>query len=191
MEEKKIWYLDERAERLAIVYLSRRDDLVITRQPGSDYGLDFLVGLVKDGEYTGRVFGVEVKAKKSHQQIQPVSRDADEIRLDVKNLSVHQDIPFPLCLFVFTMDDDEGYYRWIKQPACNGAGEAQLLFNDDNTFKRLNNEAIDDIVTATSDWYENKLQASDEHNPRTQKNHRPRHDRNEKARRKDRHAHRV
>jgi hypothetical protein len=157
MEEKKAWYLDERAQQLAIVYLSRRSDLAITRRQNSDYGLDFLVSLVKNGEYTGRVFGVEVKARKSLQRIRQASRDTDEIRLDIDSLPAYQDFPFPLCLFVFTMENDEGYYRWIKKPVYDVERESRLLFNESNTFKKLTNKAIGDIVTEVDNWYESKL----------------------------------
>jgi len=160
MEEKKVWYLDERAKQLAIVYLSRRSDLAITRRQNSDYGLDFLVSLVKNGEYTGRVFGVEVKARKSLQRIRQVSRNADEFHLDINNLPAYQDIPFPLCLVVFIMENDEGYYRWIKKPVHDVERESRLLFNGSNIFKKLTNKAIDDIVTEVDNWYESKLKVA-------------------------------
>ncbi|MCB9077452.1 MAG: DUF4365 domain-containing protein [Anaerolineaceae bacterium] len=61
MENTQAWYITERAEQLAFIYLSRRDDLVITKQ-NDDYGIDFLVSIVEAGKYTGRVFGVQIKA---------------------------------------------------------------------------------------------------------------------------------
>ncbi len=40
---QKLWYLDRRAEYLATIHLSRRDDLVITKQPSAEnYGFDIL-----------------------------------------------------------------------------------------------------------------------------------------------------
>jgi len=40
-------YLEERAEQLAIVYPSRRDDLLSQAEAGSDDGIDLLVNLLK------------------------------------------------------------------------------------------------------------------------------------------------
>src|SRR5437868_3984345 len=58
------WYYGQRAESLALMYLTRRSDLVISRQE-MDYGLDFLVTICKDKIYSGRIFGVEVKTSLS------------------------------------------------------------------------------------------------------------------------------
>jgi len=157
MEEKDVWYLGERAEQLAIVYLSRRNDLVITRQTGPDYGLDFLVTLTKEGDYTGRIFGVEVKALRSRKQVRPVLRDSDEIKIEVRQIEILKDIPFPVCLFVFTMDNDEGFYKWIKKPVYRIDGTPQLAADETKIFRKLDNEAIDEIVVQVNNWYENRL----------------------------------
>ncbi|PHM05937.1 hypothetical protein [Nostoc sp. 'Peltigera malacea cyanobiont' DB3992] len=42
------WYIVRRAESLAVVYLTRRDDLIIS-QPTPNQGLDFLITITKDG----------------------------------------------------------------------------------------------------------------------------------------------
>jgi hypothetical protein len=59
---KKLWYLDTRAEYLAIIHLSRRDDLVITKQPDAEeHGFDMLVSICQNQKPTGRVFGIQLK----------------------------------------------------------------------------------------------------------------------------------
>src|SRR5438132_382010 len=141
MQKSEAWYLEERAEQLAIVYLSRRDDLVITKQrAGSDDGIDLLVNLLKTGTNTGRVFGVEVKALRSNRQIQPASK-REAVRINLSKVRVPRDIPFPLCLFVFIMETDEGYYRWVKKPVYGLSRKPQLLLNDENTFRKLSTES--------------------------------------------------
>lgn len=157
MEEKKAWYLAKRAKQLAIVYLSRRDDLIITEHEGPDFGVDLLVTLTKDGNYTGRVFGVEVKALRSHQQPRRISSDVDGVHLNIGKVAIPKDIPFPLCLFAFIMENDEGYYRWIKEPIYGVGGEPHLAINATNAFRKLDSKAINDIVAEVNNWYENKL----------------------------------
>lgn len=154
MQKSEAWYLGERAEQLAIVYLSRRDDLVITKQKsGSDDGIDLLVNLLKTGTNTGRVFGVQVKALMSNRQIQPVS-PREAVRINLNKVRVPRDIPFPLCLFVFIMETDEGYYRWVKQPVYGLSKKPQLLLNDENTFRKLSTEAVNEIVLDVQGWYD-------------------------------------
>ncbi len=157
MAKSEFWYLAERAEQLAIVRLSRRDDLVINKRSGADYGVDLLVSLTIDAEYTGRVFGVVVKALKSYQQTPSISPAGAEVRFDQRELKIPDDLPFPLCLFVFVMEDDAGYYRWIKRPAYGLDSRSLLLMDRASSFKRLNNEAVDLIVSEVSAWYESRI----------------------------------
>jgi hypothetical protein len=154
MENTQVWYIEPRAEQLAFVYLSRRDDLVIAKQ-NDDYGVDFLVSVLEDGNYTGRVFGVQVKAKLS---LEPTQEDTstNNFKLNLGELLILEDIPFPLCLFVFAMEDDEGYYRWLKEPRFNSQGNSELVLNKVNEFKKLSNAELDSIVSQINLWYERK-----------------------------------
>ena len=157
MQKTESWYLGERAEQLAIVYLSRREDLVITRQSaGSDDGINLLVSLLTTGANTGRVFGVEVKALRSNRQIHPASQP-DVVRINLSKVRVPRDIPFPLCLFVFIMETDEGYYRWVKKPVYGLSRKSQLRLNDENTFRKLSTEAVNEIVLDVQSWYDSRV----------------------------------
>jgi len=124
---QKLWYLDRRAEYLATIHLSRRDDLVITKQPSAEnYGFDILVSICQNLKPMGRVFGIQLEALKS-----------------LKPFYQEQYIPFPIYFFVFTMENDEGYYRKMTSPTLN-----------DNLFKRLSFDAIDKIVEEVNLWYD-------------------------------------
>jgi len=148
MKEQKRWYLDTRAEYLAIINLSRRDDLVVTKQPEAEnYGFDFLVSICQRKKPTGRVFGIQIKAVMSLKPFYKKHR-ANEIQL---NLTTFQptDMPFPLYyLFVFTMENDDGYYQWINQP---------FPHSKDNLFKSLTRAALDNIIEEVNIWYDKKL----------------------------------
>ena len=56
------WYIGERAEALARVYLTRRPDLLV-KQEEADYGVDYIVEITKNNRPTRRIFGVLVKAR--------------------------------------------------------------------------------------------------------------------------------
>ncbi|MFM7370492.1 MAG: DUF4365 domain-containing protein, partial [Sphaerospermopsis kisseleviana] len=112
MQTEQPWYIGFRSEALAVVYLTRRDDLIVSQQQ-KDTGLDLLVTITQDGKSSGRMFGVEVKATASSSNL--IQHDSI-FKLKNKrynNLNVLRDLPFPVCLFFFTLDNDEGYYRWI------------------------------------------------------------------------------
>jgi hypothetical protein len=146
MKEQKRWYLDTRAEYLAIIHLSRRDDLVITKQPEAEnYGFDFLISICQGKKPTGRVFGIQIKAVMS---LKPFYQDphANEIQLDLT--THHTDMPFPLYLLVFTMENDDGYFKWINPP---------FPHPEDHIFKPLTRATLDNIITEVNLWYDKKL----------------------------------
>ncbi|HAJ58467.1 MAG TPA: hypothetical protein DCP31_03695, partial [Cyanobacteria bacterium UBA8543] len=102
-------FINERAKHLAVVYLTRRQDLVTERMT-ADYGFDILVTILRDKLPTGRVFGVQVKGQdKAFKDIQELS-----LSFTGKETNYFLDLPFPVCVFLFTMEDDRGYYRWIR-----------------------------------------------------------------------------
>jgi Domain of unknown function (DUF4365) len=149
MENTGLWYIDQRAEQLAFVYLSRRDDLIIHKQD-NDHLIDYLVTITENGNYTGKMFGVQVKAQLS---IKPAQCGAF-FTLDLESALIPEDIPFPLCLFVFSMDTDVGYYRWLKEPKFDAIGTSTLAVNQVNTFKQLTKDEFNRIIHQITLWYE-------------------------------------
>jgi hypothetical protein len=155
MATKEAWYIGQRSEALAIMYLTRRDDLIISRQKEEERGLDFLVTLLKDGGYSGRLFGVQVKATVSTPKL--VQRDdIIEIKSALKPLQSLAELPFPVCLFFFTLENDQGYYKWILDPVLEGQSNSKLFFNKSNEFKKLNDDAIGNIISIVNSWYDSR-----------------------------------
>jgi Domain of unknown function (DUF4365) len=150
---KKAWYIGQRAESLALMYLTRRNDLIVSRQQ-ENYGLDFLITVSKDRSYSGRLFGVQVKATAST----PKSIQGDEIveiKLNITPIEYFTELPFPVCLFFFTLDNDHGYYKWILEPIIEEK-YPKLHWNLSNEFKQLTDEEIDKIISAVNRWYDNR-----------------------------------
>jgi hypothetical protein len=155
MATKEAWYIGQRSEALAIMYLTRRDDLIVSRQKEEDRGLDFLVTLLKDGAYSGRLFGVQVKATVSTPKL--VQRDnIIEIKSALKPLQSLAELPFPVCLFFFTLENDQGYYKWILEPVIEGQSNSKLFFNKSNEFKKLDDEEISSIISVVNSWYDSR-----------------------------------
>lgn len=157
METTQVWYIEQRAEQLTFVYLSRHDELDIKKQD-SDYdsGLDFLVSIVENGKYTGKVFGVLVKANLSLEPIQQGISLPNSFILNIDEPALPEDIPFPLCLFVFAMENDAGYYRWLKEPQFDSKGKPELVLNKVREFKKLTKAELNNIVSQVNLWYEKK-----------------------------------
>lgn len=157
IKEKEAWYIRQRAESLAVMYLTRRNDLIVSRQQ-KDYGLDFLVTITQGGGYSGRLFGVEVKATAST----PKSSQQDNfITIPIAEAEINYltEFPFPVCLFFFTLDNDYGYYKWLLEPVVEAQHNPKLNFNQSNQLKKLSDEAIDDMISSINLWYDSRKSA--------------------------------
>jgi hypothetical protein len=158
MQTEQPWYIGLRSEALAMVYLTRRDDLIVSQSQKNTTGLDFLVTITKDSMYSGRLFGVEVKAKISSDSLTQ-NREFFKLKNSHNHQTLLRDLPFPVCLFFFTLDNDQGYYRWILEPILKPEKHLGLQFHENNELKKLDDQAIDHIVSLVNNWYEyrNKL----------------------------------
>jgi hypothetical protein len=149
MSKTQPWYIAERSDALTVVYLTRRDDLVVRRQEVD--GVDYIVEIVKNSRSTKRIFGVQVTA-----QIDPlgstISQDIASI-VDTQAQSM-QELPFPVCLFFFTMQYEEAFYVWLTEPLIADDGAPKLHTYTNIAFQKLDTPAIDRIVQQVNQWYD-------------------------------------
>jgi hypothetical protein len=154
MTRAQPWYIGERAEALARVYLTRRPDLLV-KQEEADYGVDYIVEITKNKRPTRRMFGVLVKAR-----IAPIIAGTGDSLAAFHFMPEKwmEEIPFPLCLFGFTMENDEGFYQWVVEPSVTDDGP-KLHLNTGKELSRLDNAALDRIITQVNHWYDVLLKA--------------------------------
>jgi hypothetical protein len=146
-------FMAKRADLLAFVHLTRRDDVVVDQPAAADFGVDYLVSLAGQGVPPGRIFGVQVKA---HDGCVAHPGDLDHaLRLRIKRQHLAA-APLPLCLFVFTMADDRGYYGWLKEPVVGVDGIAVLRPVDSIQWHDLNGDGLSEILQAVNDWYKSQ-----------------------------------
>jgi hypothetical protein len=144
--EEQPWYYEERAQSLALMYLTRRKDLVIKKQQ-DDYGLDFLVTILHNEAYTGRIFGIEVVSALDLSKVTRFTKYQE---------ALYNDIPFPICLFFFSMSDDKAYYRWIKKPVTEAKNWPYLELSQSQTLVSLTNRELERIINEVNMWYEKR-----------------------------------
>lgn len=147
------WFVMERAESLLVVHLTRRDDLKIERQPFGSWS-DYLVHIHK--KKSGRIFGVSLMGQRNLR----VSPTGEETKFPlILNLSAPshariEDLPF--CFVVFDIDDNNGFYRWFREPAIDAEGRATLVDHEDNRFAPFDRPALDHIVHQVNQWYDQR-----------------------------------
>jgi hypothetical protein len=63
-------------------------------------------------------------------------------------------LPFPLCLFFFTMTDNKGYFIWLIEPSIEH-GLAKLRTADAKAWVQiLDKAALDEIIERINAWYD-------------------------------------
>jgi hypothetical protein len=147
MSNPQPWFVEERAEHLAMMHLTRRDDLRVTRHRDHP-GMDLLVTVVKDGVFSGRQFGVVLRARMGGQKAPRI--DSRSIGLEHERF---RDVPFPVCMFFFSLDTDQGYYRWILEPAVD-EGAPLLEMPGQMLLCALDPASLETIVARVNAWYD-------------------------------------
>lgn len=154
-QEKRQYYMTERARALALIYLTRRTDLkIVERQNGA--GLDFTIYIQGDRPAGLRLFGVELRAAWS-----PITRqNADRvIGQGVKEAHEHGPFPFPVCLFFFTMEETQAWYTWVAEPVVDPGKGAALKMHETAVCRELSDAAMDEIVDRVNAWYDARFAA--------------------------------
>ncbi|MDQ2688370.1 MAG: DUF4365 domain-containing protein [Armatimonadota bacterium] len=150
MSDKEPWYMGERAQNLAILALTDHSDVSVIPRSDANIGVSILANIRESGESVGRLFGVDVRAM--------LSGDLRALNLSLdKNSQLHyRDVPFPVCLFLFTVDNGWGYWGWIHQPAFGADGTPLLLRNEGIALKELDSAEVNNIVHAVTHWYDHR-----------------------------------
>jgi hypothetical protein len=163
--------IETRAQNLATFYLTRRDDLAVIQQD-KEYRLDFLLKIIKDSESTEKLFGIEVKGVRPPED-QSKPSELKTFRIKDSQLNLLKNLPFPICLFIFTIENDKGYYRWINEPITEPGRFRRLMPSKKDELTTLTNREVDKIVARVSKWYdtpEAELFNLDQFNTRTTSN---------------------
>ncbi len=146
----KDWFVAERGRALAVVFLTRREDLEV-RESKEENGLDY-TAYSKSGARIGkRPFGVSVAATMT-----PVTPDVAAKQLKRAVARVHSVGPFqfPVCVFYFTVKDDQGYYTWAYAPVVTGQGQPRLEAQAQVPCHPLGDDSLEEIISAVDRWYD-------------------------------------
>ena len=149
-EDEQKWFIDERARALAVIHLTRRDDLIVAKADQGS-GLEFLVSIAREeGEPSLRRFGVFLRGSKS---LLTEGRLDKVLRPAVRSLLRTGEFPYPVCLFHFSMDGDKGHFAWVAEPAVVEGGP-RLLMHQAPQCRKLDRAALDKIVGKVDQWYD-------------------------------------
>ena len=120
-EESRSGSLPKERPALAMIHLTRRDDLTVVKAD-QGLGLEFIVVVATEGgEPSLRQFGVALRGTIDRVTVAHLDEVLRQAMQSFRGVGA---FPYPVCLFHFTMDDDKGHYTWVAEPAVTGGGPA-------------------------------------------------------------------
>jgi hypothetical protein len=143
-------FIAERARALAVVYLTRREDLLVTEE-ATDVGVDLWVTLNLKDKEGHRKFCVELRGARTAVTADQANKVLDP---SMQKMLRYGPFPFPVVLFFFTMENNESWYTWVAEPVVSSGGDFELVQHGEASCHPLNSEAIDEIVEAVDRWYD-------------------------------------
>ncbi len=148
-DESKELFLADRVRAMATVILTRRDDLTITETKQST-GLDFHVYIDREDKLMRLAFGVLLRGVTS-----PVTADqANEVlKPTMGQFRGMRKFTYPVCLFFFTMRDEQAFFSWLAEPVLTDDGP-KLVHHEQAHCVNLTGELLDQIVGRVVNWYD-------------------------------------
>jgi hypothetical protein len=149
-EYRREIFIDKRARALAMMLLSRHEDLLI-EEVKDDIGLDYFVRFHTEGKEGLREFGVALRGG----QPAATKGDADEVlRPALQQMKPYGPFLRPVCLFFFTMENDGGWYTWVAEPIESEDGKPLLRSCAEPDCQQLDNRALKEIIERVDLWYD-------------------------------------
>jgi len=147
--EMKEQFVAERARALAAILLTRRNDLTI-KETKRDTGLDLHVYIEREDKPMRLVFGLLLRAVLS-----PVTPEeaAKVLRPTMGQFQGLRKFTYPVCLFFFTMRDEQAFFAWLAEPVVNG-GAPKLVHHEQANCVLLTDELLDTVVEQIVSWYD-------------------------------------
>jgi len=144
-------FVEKRAHALAMMLLSRREDLLIEEVVQADIGLDYIVRFHTEGKEGLREFGIQLKGRWA-----AVTKErADKVlRSSMQQMKRYGPSLRPVCLFFFTMENDGAWYTWVAEPIEWEDRKPMLRSYDEADCRELDRRALKDIIDRVDRWYD-------------------------------------
>jgi len=133
----------------ANVILTRRDDLrVVETKEQTD--LDMHVFVEREDKPMRLVFGVLLRGVPS-----PTTAEHANMILGTTMgfFQALRKFTYPVCLFFFTVRDEQAFFSWLAEPVVNGDGP-KLIHHTQANCVELTDALLGDVVDRVVAWYD-------------------------------------
>lgn len=144
--DNREWFIRERSEALASLFLTSRKDVHVRSEEGRDNGADLFVELQEGNSPAPKVFVVQVRGTLSSDKAQWMQSAEQLFKAGPSYL--------PVCVFMINVRDNNAEYAWLAEPQVDEKNSARLTFFDHGDFHKLDSNAVDQIINRVKQWYD-------------------------------------
>jgi len=145
--DSKEQILGERVRALATIVLTRRGDLSVV-ETKKDIGLDFHVYIDREDKPMRLMFGVLLRGVPAPVTIEQANKVLGPTLGQFQGM---RKFTYPVCLFIFTMREEQAFFSWLAEPVVNG-GVPKLVHHNKANCVELTNECLDQLVETIVSW---------------------------------------
>ena len=121
------------------------------RGPPGDIELDYIVRFHREVKEGLREFGIKLHAAGAAVP----SDHADKVRgPSLQKMKRHGPYLRPVCLFLFTMENDAAWYTWVAEPVVSEEGKPLLRSSGEPDYRPLHKRALKEIIERVDWWYD-------------------------------------
>jgi hypothetical protein len=147
--EDREHFLADQVRALATIVLTRRGDLTIM-ETNKDTGLDFHVYIDREDKPMRLVFGVLLRGVMSTVAAEHANKVLEPAMGQFRGM---RKFTYPVCLFFFTVRDEQAFFCWLAEPVVNGSAP-KLLHHDKASCVPLTDELLDHVIEQIVAWYD-------------------------------------
>ncbi len=133
----------------ANVILTRRDDLRVV-DTKEQTGLDLHVHVEREDKPMRLVFGVLLRGVPSAMTAEQADKALGPTMGFFQGL---RKFTYPVCLFFFTVREEQAFFTWLAEPSVNGDGP-KLVHHTRARCVELTDALLADVVERVVAWYD-------------------------------------
>jgi hypothetical protein len=142
-------FLAERVRALATVVLTRRGDLTIV-ETQQDTGLDFHVSIDREDKPMRLTFGILLRGLSAPATVDHADKILGPTMGQFQGM---RKFTYPLCLFFFTMREDQAFFSWLAEPVVTG-GAPKLVHHHNANCVELTDDHLCRVIEQIVGWYD-------------------------------------
>jgi hypothetical protein len=148
-EETNERYLGGQVRSRANVILTRRDDLRVV-ETKEQTGLDMHVYVDREDKPMRLVFGVLLRGVPSPTTAQQANMVLGPTMGFFQGL---RKFTYPVCLFFFTVREEQAFFSWLAEPVVNGDGP-KLVHHTQANCVELTDALLSEVIDRIVAWYD-------------------------------------